>query len=55
MNFVCLGAKVTNVISCQTVEATSFFIVWFPSCNKDLSVKLETKLDVSYDNYVMGF
>ena len=54
MDFAGLGAKDTNVIRSNRWRDV-IFMVLFPRSNKDLSVRLETKLEASYNIYVMGF
>ena len=49
MKFAGFDAKGTYVMIRQTADVKVIFIVWFPPCNKDLNVRLETKLVVSYD------
>ena len=34
---------------------TFVYVGWFPRCNKDLKVRLGTKLVVAYNIEVMGF
>ena len=54
MKFTSLGAKVTNIMTSNSRHDVNF-IVWFPSCNKDLNVRLESKLVVSYDICVVSY